>query len=990
MATTPVGSTRRSPRLQQLQQDPEKNENQTTATATEKEENVVRKKIYKKSNNKIKETAGRPSTPPSQQESEESEEISVQDEENNDQESEEIFVQDEENNDQESEEESSSQDMENDDQESEEETSVQDQQEHDEENNEEEVTTQDHETESQDKQDFQEEDMMNNVTKKRKFSRKLYVNENEKVEKKRKFGYKKPRKPIDEEKVAAIAARKLNTTARIRNSPRLLTEMLFFLTEDQKNWVKKSAFRNLLDFKLEMLPSKIASKVLQSFDHYSVSLEIKSGKIDITEKEVFNVLGIPCGGKPVEEVFNDITKKRMEDWLAQFPNEQITTRQVLDKVRKAPVTDVFKIHFLRVVSEVLFGTSTHSYVTKYLVNFEDLDKTVNYNWAELLMKHLVNAKESWLCTESDFFRGPLVFLTLLYVDRVRHKGLKLVERKFPTYSGWTDELLRERQTMEDNDEWDDHVAWQEVDDLEKKWKASRQQATNKENLQQNENDCYDKDDWDYADIQENMENETEDDTIKTEQELIENLKSRAQDILDLKFSFDDDMLKARKQFPDSQTLKTIEEVFKENFLFQEEDNSTSEEEDVEDDSPTDNHEDRNNSNENIGNDIQNEKVNNDVEKEDVQNRDGEKKDAEMEDVQQEKIQKMDGENKDAEMENVEKTDAMNKDTEMENVQKENFEKDRDARTKVAEMANVEEAIVQEDNTVNQTNEDSRYCPSFSLGIEEEIDGDFMTPEEQKRAKSKRTKKIGQYAKSPYMDRVIDIKSKLTSNDYALWSFTVQDKDLLEVVYNWKGIQCMKEQMQTLLPRTSVYYSVIDSWTTILNDNEKYKSEESPMRLFCTMADLIFFPIHKAEHYYLITYDLKNLACFLIDNIEREGNPKPYYGKTPEVLISQTKQIKKLRIKYNTAILSSSLNEFAAPIMEYAQKLLASNKVFRSTIEEPTPIEEPKPVEEHRVAETSTSRQNEKPDSAKKTVQFATNLITVFNEEANTKNGDPSV
>ena len=162
-----------------------------------------------------------------------------------------------------------------------------------------------------------------------------------------------------------------------------------------------------------------------------------------------------------------------------------------------------------------------------------------------------------------------------------------------------------------------------------------------------------------------------------------------------------------------------------------------------------------------------------MEKEDVQNRDGEKKDAEMEDVEQEKIQKMDGENKDAAMDNVEKTDAMNKDTEMENVQKENFQKDT-----VAEMANVEEVIVQEDNTVNQTNEDSRYCPSFSLGIEEEIDGDFMTPEEQKRPKSKRSKKIVQYAKSPYMDRVIDIKSKLTTNDYALWSFTVQDKDLL--------------------------------------------------------------------------------------------------------------------------------------------------------------------------------------------------------------------
>lgn len=45
---------------------------------------------------------------------------------------------------------------------------------------------------------------------------------------------------------------------------------------------------------------------------------------------------------------------------------------------------------------------------------------------------------------------------------------------------------------------------------------------------------------------------------------------------------------------------------------------------------------------------------------------------------------------------------------------------------------------------------------------------------------------------------------------------------------------------TLLPRTSVYYSVIDSWTIILNENEKYKSEESPMRLFYTMADLVTF------------------------------------------------------------------------------------------------------------------------------------------------------
>ncbi|KAL1804874.1 hypothetical protein ACET3Z_027942 [Daucus carota] len=81
--------------------------------------------------------------------------------------------------------------------------------------------------------------------------------------------------------------------------------------------------------------------------------------------------------------------------------------------------------------------------------------------------------------------------------------------------------------------------------------------------------------------------------------------------------------------------------------------NTSEKEDVENDSPTDNHEDRHNSNENIGIDIPKKKVNNDVEKEDVQKRDGENKDAEMEeDVEKENVRKMDGEYKDAEMENV--------------------------------------------------------------------------------------------------------------------------------------------------------------------------------------------------------------------------------------------------------------------------------------------------------------------------------------------------
>lgn len=37
---------------------------------------------------------------------------------------------------------------------------------------------------------------------------------------------------------------------------------------------------------------------------------------------------------------------------------------------------------------------------------------------------------------------------MFYVDRVRHKGLTLVERQFPSNKGWTEEKLKCRQSIE--------------------------------------------------------------------------------------------------------------------------------------------------------------------------------------------------------------------------------------------------------------------------------------------------------------------------------------------------------------------------------------------------------------------------------------------------------------------------------------------------------------------------------------------------------------
>lgn len=39
-------------------------------------------------------------------------------------------------------------------------------------------------------------------------------------------------------------------------------------------------------------------------------------------------------------------------------------------------------------------------------------------------------------------------MQLFYADRVRHKGIKLVERQCPSFKGWTQEKLRERQAID--------------------------------------------------------------------------------------------------------------------------------------------------------------------------------------------------------------------------------------------------------------------------------------------------------------------------------------------------------------------------------------------------------------------------------------------------------------------------------------------------------------------------------------------------------------
>ncbi|KAK1373207.1 hypothetical protein POM88_029400 [Heracleum sosnowskyi] len=521
---------------------------------------------------------------------------------------------------------------------------------------------------------------------------------------------------------------------------------------------------------------------------------------------------------------------------------------------------------------------------------DDLDSLSYYNWAEYLLNSLVAAVQSWNCSQSLFFNGSLIFLTLLYVDRVRHKGIKLVERMTPSYKGWTEEKLRERQaielyygkfgvgsilpplrdvpatTREKSRNFNDRNNYN-CDEGWAPWNNVAHQSNLAVWEKEGDQNDYAEDFEEQIDYAEETEEQTEHEKGKMDE--VEELRLRAQELILAKAQFDKDLVKAKEKFGDNVDLLSIENVMNEVFNRREE---------------------------NVLDMPKNEFC---VQKANV-----------CEIAAEFELRPQD-------IEHLEIIEYLNSEQ---------------ARIDMPDLFGIEEIPLVVEKPQN-------FIPSFSLGIEDNIisedndkvqttdkdmqdDDDYITQKPEVRERSTRILKVGRYAKSPYIERVIDMSAKYTNQDLAIWLYMIRKNNILNNIFSWNGLTCIREHLQTLKMKTCLFYSVIDTWSIILNDNENYKADESPLRLFCPIGSLysglnvdliktatyqyfaqnmdwtlkkykrklenvemVFFPINKYGHFYVICYNLKKEACDLIDNINHECDPKQYYGKTPNTLHS---------------------------------------------------------------------------------------------------------
>nr|GMD09513.1 uncharacterized protein LOC109154771 [Ipomoea batatas] len=108
----------------------------------------------------------------------------------------------------------------------------------------------------------------------------------------------------------------------------------------------------------------------------------------------------------------------------------------------------FKRHLAILIATMFVESNLSGYVNTNLIkNFENVTKIGDLNWCEYIRRTLVSSKVAWTKKTTQKFIGPIIFLTIFYVDRVVLYSRPIL-RQLPAIKGWTTQLLNQREKNE--------------------------------------------------------------------------------------------------------------------------------------------------------------------------------------------------------------------------------------------------------------------------------------------------------------------------------------------------------------------------------------------------------------------------------------------------------------------------------------------------------------------------------------------------------------
>nr|GMC54007.1 uncharacterized protein LOC109171666 [Ipomoea batatas] len=173
--------------------------------------------------------------------------------------------------------------------------------------------------------------------------------------------------------------------------------------------------------------------------------------LPIQEEDVEATLGLPRGRVTITKRGNNDVSNFLLRWRGKFgtTSHEITPKMIA--LEMASLTDGcewFKRHFTTLMVTTLIECMNNGYAYQMITDeFEEVEKIGELNWCKFLLDSLVETRAAWLKNPRQRYIGPILFLTVFYVDRVSF-GARSVARSVPAISGWTRKLLCGREFAE--------------------------------------------------------------------------------------------------------------------------------------------------------------------------------------------------------------------------------------------------------------------------------------------------------------------------------------------------------------------------------------------------------------------------------------------------------------------------------------------------------------------------------------------------------------
>lgn len=228
------------------------------------------------------------------------------------------------------------------------------------------------------------------------------------------------------------------------------------LSAKQINDIKEMGFGGLLLLKTDMVPGHLAFWLASTFNPFGCSL--MNGELQIRDEDIHLATGIPIGPNDVTIASkfdeSDDYVNSVNNWKRQYRNRTVTNDDVFKRMKdQKEGGDDFKRNFIvYVVCTFLAGVKGVKPSLRVLKCLDDVSVIPTLNWCRFTRKALITNTLKWQqkCKDGGpgtFYKGPIMLLVFIYLDRVAFK-MRPETRRFPTLSNWSKSEISKRLSEE--------------------------------------------------------------------------------------------------------------------------------------------------------------------------------------------------------------------------------------------------------------------------------------------------------------------------------------------------------------------------------------------------------------------------------------------------------------------------------------------------------------------------------------------------------------